>query len=543
MRTIFTRGLLATIIIATVFAFGSVFWATPAKADSTSDLIELFITLGIIPADRAESARSLFSTSATSATSSVPLYGFYNTPWKSYFYTASVEEKNALVAYPEWVPLGIIGYIYQTQITGTVPMYRLYNSVSGDHLYTVSESEKTSVSAQTNWIYEGITGYINSAQVAQTLPVTRLYNNISGLHYYTTNLSQKEQKLSVNGWVNQGIMGYIVPGPTVPLSPTGLYASCPVSSRLASTTLVWNPTLNATYYSVKIDSRDNATTTNSSFVFTATANATSTWSVSACNANGCSVPAVGTSFVCSTTNNNVATSTNTLTVSKSGDGRGTVTGGGISCGTSCSQTVATGTVITLTATPASGSVFAGWSSWSSSGCSGTISPCSITLSSNKAAGAIFNLIQSSTVACTSFVYSDWGSCVNGTKSRTVSSSIPASCTGGVEPSLTDSCVAPELHPSITITSPNGGETFYSGSNLTAKYSLVDTSEQVLAVSLFNLSGQLIAGTVGVGPGGVYTHLLPANTPTGSYKIRLQMTSDNGTKIEDTSDNYFWIYKK
>jgi hypothetical protein len=60
-----------------------------------------------------------------------------------------------------------------------------------------------------------------------------------------------------------------------------------------------------------------------------------------------------------------------LTVTKGGTGSGIVTStpSGISCGSVCSASLPAGTVITLTATPASGSTFAGWSG----GCAGTSS--------------------------------------------------------------------------------------------------------------------------------------------------------------------------
>src|SRR5882672_11261304 len=55
--------------------------------------------------------------------------------------------------------------------------------------------------------------------------------------------------------------------------------------------------------------------------------------------------------------------TSTLTVSKSGNGGGTVTSSpaGIACGATCSASFAIGTMVTLTAAPAAGSTFTGWS--------------------------------------------------------------------------------------------------------------------------------------------------------------------------------------
>jgi hypothetical protein len=53
----------------------------------------------------------------------------------------------------------------------------------------------------------------------------------------------------------------------------------------------------------------------------------------------------------------------TLTVTKTGTGSGTVTSSpaGVNCGTDCSELYNSGTSVTLTATPASGSTFGGWS--------------------------------------------------------------------------------------------------------------------------------------------------------------------------------------
>ena len=76
-----------------------------------------------------------------------------------------------------------------------------------------------------------------------------------------------------------------------------------------------------------------------------------------------------------------------LSVTKSGTGSGTVASspGGIDCGSTCSTTVASGTSVTLTATPATGSSFTGWSG---AGCSGT-STCTVTMSEARAVNAEF----------------------------------------------------------------------------------------------------------------------------------------------------------
>jgi CSLREA domain-containing protein len=80
----------------------------------------------------------------------------------------------------------------------------------------------------------------------------------------------------------------------------------------------------------------------------------------------------------------------TLTVTTSGSGSGTVTGSGIDCGgaghTDCSETVADGTTIALSATPATGSSF---TTFTGGGC-GAASPCTVTMDAAKSVDAKFN---------------------------------------------------------------------------------------------------------------------------------------------------------
>ncbi len=80
----------------------------------------------------------------------------------------------------------------------------------------------------------------------------------------------------------------------------------------------------------------------------------------------------------------------TFTVTLAGTGSGTVTStpAGISCSPTCSAAFASGTSVKLTATPAKGSYFVGWSG----ACKGT-SACTVTVNTNLAATATFNVNQ------------------------------------------------------------------------------------------------------------------------------------------------------
>ncbi len=76
----------------------------------------------------------------------------------------------------------------------------------------------------------------------------------------------------------------------------------------------------------------------------------------------------------------------TVTVSKSGDGSGTVTSSptGINCGTTCAYGFIAGTTVTLTPMPSPNSRFAGWSG----ACTG-MGTCVLTVNENKAVTATF----------------------------------------------------------------------------------------------------------------------------------------------------------
>jgi len=85
--------------------------------------------------------------------------------------------------------------------------------------------------------------------------------------------------------------------------------------------------------------------------------------------------------------------TDSLAVVKLGQGSGTVIGApsGIICGASCSANYPSNTAVTLTATPATGSVFSGWTG---GGCSGT-GTCTIALTANTSVQGQFDLVPES----------------------------------------------------------------------------------------------------------------------------------------------------
>ncbi len=83
----------------------------------------------------------------------------------------------------------------------------------------------------------------------------------------------------------------------------------------------------------------------------------------------------------------------TLKVTKSGTGTVTSTPGGIACGADCSEPYLSGTAVSLTASPASGYAFSGWS-----GCTtASGATCAVTMSAAKSVKATFTVNKTSAV--------------------------------------------------------------------------------------------------------------------------------------------------
>ncbi len=117
------------------------------------------------------------------------------------------------------------------------------------------------------------------------------------------------------------------------------------------------------------------------------------WSGEGCSGTGqCQVTMSQARSVTATFN---TVPTHTLTVSKTGSGSGSVSSSpaGIDCGATCSTSFNEGTVVTLTATPAAGSAFTGWSG---AGCSGT-GTCQVTMSADQSVTATFTATHTLTV--------------------------------------------------------------------------------------------------------------------------------------------------
>src|SRR3989304_3646197 len=175
-----------------------------------------------------------------------------------------------------------------------------------------------------------------------------------------------------------------------------------------------------------------------------------------------------------------------LTVTKAGTGSGTVTSSpaGINCGASCSAAYNYGTSVTLTASQNTGSFFAGWSG---GGCSGT-GACTVTMNADITVTAPFTQY-------------------------------------------------------ITVTVPNGGESWARGTTQTIRWTYAGNPGSSVKIEL--LKGDVVKSAIakntliGSNGTGSYSWKIPSNQTAGTdYKIRI--TSTTISNYSDMSNGNFTI---
>ena len=126
------------------------------------------------------------------------VYWFHRNDNGSYFFTASEDEKNNLLANPQFELQGISHYVYNNPvIENVVPVYRFFNNL-GSHFYTASESERDAIVQNLSHIYrlEGIAFYVLNEAVGAAKPVYRFFQPATASHYFTISEEDKEDRIA-----------------------------------------------------------------------------------------------------------------------------------------------------------------------------------------------------------------------------------------------------------------------------------------------------------------------------------------------------------
>ncbi|MDO8848874.1 MAG: multicopper oxidase domain-containing protein [Coriobacteriia bacterium] len=126
----------------------------------------------------------------------LPIYRFYNLLNGSHFYTASQDERDmVVVTWPGvWAYEGVAYSVNLDNPANDDPLYRFYNRLRGTHFYTASLEERDMVIA--TWpdvfTYEGIAYNISATEAVDTMPVYRFYNVRTGSHFYTASAGERD---------------------------------------------------------------------------------------------------------------------------------------------------------------------------------------------------------------------------------------------------------------------------------------------------------------------------------------------------------------
>ncbi|MBN1192840.1 MAG: PPC domain-containing protein, partial [Coriobacteriia bacterium] len=130
----------------------------------------------------------------------LPVYRFYNSRAGTHFYTASLDEANAVIA--KWSDtFAFEGIAYYTKASRNyLQLYRFYNKQNGSHFYTVSAEERDNVISKWGYIYnyEGPTYSVSPVGEPGKTPVYRFYNKQNGSHFYT--MSEAERYTVIAKW-------------------------------------------------------------------------------------------------------------------------------------------------------------------------------------------------------------------------------------------------------------------------------------------------------------------------------------------------------
>lgn len=364
-----------------------------------------------------------------------------------------------------------------------------------------------------------------------------------------------------------------VVSPTRPIwsvSPAGAVASgCATAAATCTLTITTNTVVNVTYagmpLAVSVDSTKTGTgsvassdstincgdgftacsylygTSSTSTTLTATAKTGSAFGTWAISSTGTGAITLGSNcstssgqctitWVSSTTSVTAVASFNrtvTLTVTKSGAGSGTVTSASanINCGSTCSKSYSQSPFAqeTLTATPAAGSYFIGWSG---AGCSGT-STCTVEVNDNLTVIAQFGVAYTITVSS-----GPGGSISPGTSSTVPSGSTP---TYTITPDAGYRVISATLNGTTNVLS----QLVTSGSNKTYTFAAV-TQNQTLAVTFSNIYTITVnSGSNGSISPGTSSSIVSGSTPTYTitpatgYHVETVTVDGNNVSVSGT----------
>lgn len=157
-----------------------------------------------------------------------PVFRFYNSRDKAYFYTNSVAERDLIIRESTDASFnpanGVWPYFYQGTTfeqahssAGSVPVFRFYNTKTGHHFFTTSVAERDLVQKESTdpnfgqpglwpFVYEGAgIQAFGDANHKDATPVFRFYSPTLDRHFFTGSADEAAQIRLTGQWNDEGI--------------------------------------------------------------------------------------------------------------------------------------------------------------------------------------------------------------------------------------------------------------------------------------------------------------------------------------------------
>ena len=196
-----------------------------------------------------------------------------------------------------------------------------------------------------------------------------------------------------------------------------------------------------------------------------------------------------------------------LTVTKSGSGTVSSDVAGISCGSDCSESYLNGTVVTLTATSASGYAFNGWGG----ACTGTTTTCTLSMTAAKSVTATFKAIPKYTLTVTKSGSGTVTSTPSGINCGTTCSS---QFTGGTNATLSATPTNGYVFSGWSGACTGTGTctvTMNAAKNVTATFSKAQSTSTYTLKVVLTGSGTVTSTPAGINCGTVCSAVFPTST--------------------------------
>ncbi len=156
------------------------------------------ITLGAPPTGRlyAVSSDGNGGTFVTIAADTVGVFRFFDSNYGTHFFSASVSEKNTIIATrPDLVyeGVGLKSVNPASNDPNAAPVYRFFDSTYGTHFFTASASERdTVIKTRSDLLFEGVGFTEHTGQQVNDVAVYRFFDTHYGTHFYTASASEEK---------------------------------------------------------------------------------------------------------------------------------------------------------------------------------------------------------------------------------------------------------------------------------------------------------------------------------------------------------------